>query len=155
MDRIGKFLDRFRIFFDKAFFRTIGGVGHIAGFFTERCDNITVSGKLESRSTGFKFNGVIGGIIGKGGSGQAEAYALVDRKIVFGIHAMLFKDILKNHLRHAAGPSAENLLSLKRFPVKAILRFPPDKEISGSLGQLCKVDGEILFPSGIGVDGCL
>ena len=106
LDRIGKFLDDFRVLFQVALFRAVGRIGNIAGICSQRSHHIAGAFFLQAGGEGLKFDGVIGVVIGESGRRQPEADALVDGQIGFGIDAVFLQDIFKNHLGHSPGPAA-------------------------------------------------
>lgn len=75
--------------FNIAFFCTVGGVGHIAGVFSEGCDYIAVSFLFQGSGEGLKLDGVIEIIARECRCGEAEADALVDGEILCWIDAVL------------------------------------------------------------------
>ena len=46
-------------------------------------------------------------------------------------------------VRHTAGSAAEYVFPFQHIPAEILDRFSGDKEITSTLGQLCKVDGVI------------
>lgn len=59
LDRIGEALYDLRMLFNIAFFCTVGGVGYIAGVFSEGRDYIAVSFLLQGSGEGLELDGVI------------------------------------------------------------------------------------------------
>ncbi len=71
---------------------------------------------------------------------------------VCGIDAVFLQDILKDHLRHAAGPAAEDFLSDEIFPLEIRFRCASDEEVAGPLGELGEVYGVVLIALDISID---
>ena len=155
LDGVCKFLNELRIFFHIVFSRTVSGVGHVAGFGSQGSDHVSAAFQLQGGGEGLKFNGVVRVAAGKCRGGETKIDALVDGQIGFGIKAVLFENVFEDHLGHACGPSAQNLLSAQIFPGEIRLRLPPDQEVSGPLGQLGKIDRIVLGALLIYVDAGL
>ena len=47
-------------------------------------------------------------------------------------------------VRHTAGSAAQYVFPFQHIPAEILDRFSGDKEITCTLGQLCKVDGVIV-----------
>ena len=59
LDRVCEFLDELRMFFEIALFCAVGGVGNVAGVFSEGGDDIAVSLLLQSGREWLKLDRVI------------------------------------------------------------------------------------------------
>ena len=88
LDRVCEALYDLRMLFKIAFFCAVGGVGYIAGVFSEGRDYIAVSFLLQGCGEGLKLDGVVGIIAGERRRGETEADALVDGEILCGIDAV-------------------------------------------------------------------
>ena len=88
LDRVCEALYDLRMLFKIAFFCAVGGVGYIAGVFSEGCHHIAVSFLFQGCRERLELNGIVEIIAGECCRGESEADALVDGEILCGINAV-------------------------------------------------------------------
>ena len=106
LDGIGELLYYIRMCFQVAFFGAVGGVGNVAGVFTQRSCYVSISFQLKSRGVRFEFYGIVCIAGWECSSSQAETDALVDGEVGKWVDAVLFQNILKDKFRHSAFAAA-------------------------------------------------
>ena len=107
---------------------------------------------LQGGGAGFEFNGKIALAFGECGRCGTEVDILVDLKVCGRINAVFLQDILKDHLRHAAFPAAEDEMPFQVIPGEAGHFLTRDKEIPRTLGELGKIHDVVCGAFRIGVD---
>ena len=77
-----------------------------------------------------KFNCIIPLTAGKCCCRCSKINALIHIQICLGIHSILFKNILKYHLRHSACSASQYIFSFKIFKRKILFLRSSYKEVS-------------------------
>ena len=77
------------MFFEIALFCAVGGVGNVAGVFSEGGDDIAVSLLLQGGREWLKLDRVIGAVVCEGCCRETETDALVDGKVFGRIKVVL------------------------------------------------------------------
>ena len=152
---VGEGLDDFGVGVYIALLGAEGGVGNIAGIFSKGSYYIAVAFGFKGGGVRFEFNGKIPLTPRKSRCRGAKINALVNGQICLGINIVFRKNKFKYHFGHTAGPAAKYGGAFDHIPTEIIYRCAGDKEISGTLCQLGKIDNIILGTSGISIDGGL
>lgn len=99
------------------------------------------------------YNRVITLPAGECCSGGTKVNRLIDGKVCGWFNIIVFQDIFKDHLRHAACASAKYSAAFEHGPVKIIHGFAAHEKITGALCKLGKIDGIIFCASNVSIDG--
>ena len=141
---IDEALDDLRIFLYIAFLGAISSVRHIAGFHAAGSHHISGPFLFQGCGRRFKFHTELSLPSCESRGCRAKVNAPVNIQILIRINPLLLQNIFKDHLRHAAFPSSQNVFPHKIRPLKVRHFFSGNNKVACSLGKLGKVDHRIV-----------
>ena len=151
---IDKALDRLRVGVHIAAGSEIRGVRDLAALLADRAQNIPLSGLLHLRGGGLKQGHIVPVAAGKGPGHHVELHRGIHHGVPLGLHAVLPQHIFQRHLRHTAGPAADDGFAPDLIPGEGPQR-PAHQERAVPLGQLGKDHGMVLLALIHHIDGGL
>ena len=142
VNRVGEGLNDFRALVDKVLGRIIAGVGHLAGLFTDRGEDISLALEFDGGGGRFEQRDIISLPSGESSRHQRELHRGIHRQIDVGSQAVFTQNVFQRHQRDPALASADQIAAPQLLKGEAALRrgLASDEECAVPFGQLGKND---------------
>ena len=152
---IGKALDHIRVFFDKALFGKIRGVGHLSRFLAHSRHDVALALGFHGGCRRLEHRHIVACAAQKRTRHVVELDAVVQQQVGRRVHAVFADGILKRHIRHAALAARQDVLARQLIPGKAGVLFAPHQKAAVAFRYLRKHLGVVLFTLVVYIDAGL